>query len=120
MGVTIKVNDMQEEMLKIMALKIFQEITAEIRSAEFCAIRANQTSDISKIEQLICIRWVDDDLNSREGFTGLHSLEITNADTIVKVIKDILLHMNISLSRCCSQCCDGCSTTKGCTSDQGY
>ena len=82
---------MQEEMWKVMALKIFREIAAEIRSAEFCAIRANQTSDISKIEQLlIYIRWVDNDLNSREEFTELHSLKIANADTIVKVIKDIL------------------------------
>ena len=56
---------------------------------------------------------MDNDLNSREEFTGLHSLEITNADTIVKVIKNILLCMNISLSKCRSQCYDGCSTMKG-------
>ena len=46
-------HDMQEELLKVMALKIFRDIAAEIRSAEFCAIRANQTFDISKIQQLV-------------------------------------------------------------------
>lgn len=43
---------------------------------------------------------------------GLHSLEIINADTIVKVTKDILLHLNISLLKCYSQCYEGCSTMK--------
>ena len=40
-------HDIQEEMLKVMALKIFREIAAEIRSAEFYAIKANEISDIS-------------------------------------------------------------------------
>ena len=66
-------HDMQEEMLKVVALKIFREIAAEIRSAEFHAIMADETSDISNTEQLvICIRWVDDDLNYPEEFTGFH------------------------------------------------
>ena len=56
---------------------------------------------------------MDDDLNSPEEFTGFHSLDIANADTIVKVIKDILLRMNISVSNCHSQYYDGCSTIKG-------
>ena len=40
-------------------------------------------------------------------------MEITNAKTIAKVIKDILSRINISLSKCHSQCYDRCSTTKG-------
>ena len=36
-------------------------------------------------------------------------MNITDADTIVKVIKD----MNLSLKKCCGQCCDGCLTMKG-------
>ena len=72
-----------------------------------------ETSDISNTEQfVICIRWVDEDLNSREEFIGLHSLGITNPHTIPKVIKDILLRMNISLKKCCSQCYEGCSAMK--------
>ena len=56
---------MQKEMLKVMVLKLFREIAAEIRSAEFYAIMADETSDISNTEQLVVfIRWVDDDLDS--------------------------------------------------------
>ena len=45
-------HNMQEEMVKVMALKIFREIAAEISSGEFYAIMADEPS-----------RWVDDDLN---------------------------------------------------------
>lgn len=49
--------DMQKEMLNVMALKKFREIAGEIRSAEFDAIMADETSDISNTEQLvICLR----------------------------------------------------------------
>ena len=103
--------DMQKEMLNVMALKKFREIVGEISGAEFYAIMADETSDIANTEQLvISLRWVDDDLNFQEKFI-LSLLEMTSAETI-KVIKDILLHMNNSLSKCCSQCYDGCSTMK--------
>ena len=72
---------------------------------------ADETFDVSNTEQLmICIRCVDDDLNSGEEFIGIHSLEVTNSDTIVKVIKDTFLRMNSSLSKYCNQCYNGCST----------
>jgi len=107
-------HDMQGEMLKIMALRILRDISAEIKSVEFYAIMVDETSDVSNTEQLVlCIRWVDDELNPHEEFIGLHSVLIANADSIVKVIKDILLRMNMSLSKCRSQCYDGCSTMKG-------
>ena len=56
---------------------------------------------------------MEDDLNSREEFIGLYSLEMTNAGISLKMIKDILLRVQISLSKCRSQCYDGCSTMKG-------
>ena len=58
---------MQDEMLKVMALKVLQEISTDIRGTEFYYIMADETSDVSNIEHLVlCIRWVDDDLKSRE------------------------------------------------------
>ena len=74
----------------------------------------DETPDVSNTEQLVlCIRWVDDELNAHEEFIGLHSLETTDANSIVKVIKDVLIRMNISITKCRSQCYDGCSTMKG-------
>ena len=71
---------------------------------------ADGISNISNTEQLVvCTRWIDDDLNSQEEFIELHLSEITNDDITAKMIKDILLHMNIFLSKFTV---DGCSTTK--------
>ena len=113
-GSTYTHHDMQNEMLKVMALKVLREISSDIRNAEFYSIMADETADVSNTEQLVlCIRWVDDDLQSREEFIGLHAIDTTDANTIVLVIKDVLLRMNLSISRCRGQCYDGCSTMKG-------
>lgn len=49
---------------------------------------ADETADVSNKEQLvICIRWVDDSLDAHEEFIGMHPIERTNADTIVRVLK---------------------------------
>ena len=98
-----------------MALKILRDVAAEIRNAEFYTIMVDEATDVSNVSQLVlCLRWVDSDLNPHEEFIGLHSLGVANADLIVHVIiKDILVRMNISLSKCRGQCYDGCSTMKG-------
>lgn len=107
-------HDMQNEMMKVMALKVLREIASEIQSAEFFAIMVDESSDSANKEQLVlCIRWIEDDLTAREEFIGLHLLDETNATAIVSVIKDVLIRMNITLSKCRSQCYDGCSTMKG-------
>ena len=99
------------ELSRLLKLKVLRDISNEINNVEFFAVMVDETSDISNTEQLVlCLRWVDDELNAHEEFIGLHSLEVTNTDTIVKVI---LLRMNISLSKCRSQCYDGCLTMKG-------
>ena len=65
-----------------------RDVAANIRSAKFYTIMADETADVSNTEQLvICIRWVDDDLNIHEDFIGLHPLAQADAETIVKIIK---------------------------------
>lgn len=106
--------DIQNEMMKIMALRILREIAGNIGSAEFFTIMADEATDVANVSQLVlCIRWVDDELNTYEDFIGLHSLDEMNANMIVRVIKDVLLRMNISLQKCRGQCYDGCSTMTG-------
>ena len=59
---------------------------------------------------VLCIRWVGDDLKPREDFIGLHAMEVINTDAIVKAIKDVLLRMNLAMTRIRGQCYNGCST----------
>ena len=106
--------EIQNEMMKIMALKVLREIPSDIRNAEFFSILVDETTDVSNKTQLVlCIRWVDDDLNVFEDFIGLYKLDETNSNAITSVIKDALTRMNLSLNRCRGQNYDGCSTMKG-------
>ena len=107
-------HEMQSEMIKVMALKILRDISSDIHNADFYTIMVDEATDVSNTSQMVlCIRWVGDDLEPREDFIGLHAMEVINADAIVKVIKDVLLRMNLAMTRIRGQCYDGCSTMAG-------
>ena len=68
--------DIQNELLKIMALHILREITALVHSAPFLVIMV----DASNKEQVVfCIRWVDSSLEAHEEFIGLYKVDSTEA-----------------------------------------
>ena len=59
------------------------------------------------------LRWVDDDLSVREEFIGLYVVPSIEASTLVFVIKDTLLRMNLTLAKARGQCYDGASNMSG-------
>ena len=70
--------------------------------------------DAANHEQfLLCLRWVDDDLNLHEEFISLQSVPNIATDTLVAVIRNVLIRMNLSISNCRGQCYDGESNTVG-------
>ena len=53
---------------------------------------ADETTDIVNKEQfVICILWVDNDLNANKDFIGLRELSVTNAATLAFILKDAVL-----------------------------
>ena len=107
-------HEMQNEMLKVMALQILREVAARIQRSTFFSIMADETTDMSNREQLvICLRWVDDDLVPHEDFIGMQKVERIDAETIKSVILDVLVRMNLAMQKCRGQCYDGCSTMAG-------
>ena len=105
--------DIQNEILKIMALTIQREIKNEV-SGKWYTIMVDETTDISNTEQMVfCLRYVDDCLEVNEEFIGLQSLESTTAEVIISFIKDILLRMDLRIENCRGQCYDGASTMAG-------
>ena len=68
----------------------------------------DEVTDSSNKEQLIiCLRWVNNHLNPHEDFIGLYSVDQIDAATLVHVIKDILICLNLKLEYCRGQCYDG-------------
>ena len=106
--------DMQNEMLKVMSLIILHEIAFKIRNRPF-TIMVDETTDASVEEQcVVVIRWIDDGLEAHEDFVGMYVTASTDANSIVALIKDSLLRMNLSLAQCRGQCYDGAAVMQGC------
>lgn len=105
--------DVQNEILRIMALSILRDISSEVAGKWF-TIMIDETTDVSNAEQMVfCLRYVDANLEVHEAFIGLYNLERTNAEMIVSVVDDVLLRMNLSITNCHGQCYDGASNMSG-------
>lgn len=107
-------NEIQNELLDLMAQHVLREKLKEIRENDFFAIMADEYTDISNLEQLsMCLRTVSDDFEIKEDFLGFYELNNIKSDTIVHAIKDVLLRSNLSLQNCRGQTYDGASNMMG-------
>ena len=105
--------DIQNEILKLMSLRILRDIVQEI-SAKLYTIIVDETTDLSNIEQMVLVlRHVDDDFNVHEELIVFYSVESTPADNTMLKILDILLRLNLSINNCRGQCYDGASIMSG-------
>ena len=73
---------------------------------------ANEVTDFSNKEKFR-FRWVDKGFNTHEDFIGSYNVDNIKADTLVTVIKDILIRLNMPLSNARGQCYDGAKNMYG-------
>ena len=107
-------DNMQNELLDIMASQVLQEKRSAIRERNFSSLVADEGTDISNIEQLsLCIRSVDDNFEVSEDFVGFYELSNIKSETIVNSIQDILIRCQLSLGNCRGQTYDGASNMMG-------
>ena len=86
--------------------KILSNLT--FNNPNWFSIIADEATDVVNHEQLnLSVWWVSNDLLYMKILWGLFSLPNTKADTIVGVIKDILLCCNLPLGMCREQAYDG-------------
>jgi len=91
----------QNEILQILALQHLYTIANEIRNLGYFVLESDEVTDVSNKEQtIVCLRWVDSYLEPHEDFIGLHVVDNITTDTIVHVLKDTVLRMNLNLSMC--------------------
>lgn len=98
-----------------MSNAIVRELVKQVQSAEYFTIMLDECVDSSNKEQLVvCLRFVNAvSLVVQEEFIGLYHCPNIKADTIVSVIQDILLRLNLNISLCREQCYDGGSNMAG-------
>ena len=88
-----------------MSLQIIREIGANLHRTQFYTIMADETPDASNKEQLVlCFRWVSDDLTVHEDFISFYQTDTSEANSLVNIIKDALLRLNLSISKVRGQC----------------
>ena len=105
---------MQNEMVKVMALRVLRKIAGSFQSAWFFTVMVDETTDVSNVKQVVvCLRWVSEKLEVVEEFVGLYEVASTEAETIYTTITDVLLRLNLALSKVRGQCYDGAATMSG-------
>ena len=75
---------------------------------------ADKVTDSSNKERVvICFRSVDKQFESQEDFVGLYQVDSIDCSSMVKVLKDTMLRLNLAMSNCRGQCYDGAANTAG-------
>ena len=93
-----------------MACDLVRKIANQIKEQICYGLIADETADISQVEQLsICFRTVDDELNPDEKVIGF-SLDRCDGKSIFEAIKDVLLRLDINLQKCFGMTFDGASS----------
>ncbi len=79
-----------------MGLQVLREIATELQNSPFITVMADETTDASNREQVtMIICRVTEDLQVHEEFLGLYHVASIDAATLVTVIKDLLVRMNL-------------------------
>jgi hypothetical protein len=104
----------ESDMIEQLANSLLRELVQEIRDHEYFSVIVDETTDMSRAEQVsFCIRHVDQELNIFDDFVGMYSTPKTDAATLTSIITDALCRLNLPI--CClrGQCYDGASNMAG-------
>jgi len=105
----------QNEVLKLLSLQVLQSISSDIQHAKYYSLMADEVTNSSNKERqfMVCIHWINKDLQAHEDFIGIHHVDTIEANTLVERLKDTLLRVNLSIHDCCGQSYDGASNMCG-------
>ncbi|MGH0130261.1 UNVERIFIED_CONTAM: hypothetical protein FKN15_015603, partial [Acipenser sinensis] len=107
-------HDVQNEILRIMAHNVLRAIVADVTEVTFFSIVVDETVDILQNEQLsLCLRYVNNALESCEDFAGFYGVECTNSEMFFSVLNNALPRLRISYH---GNCYDGAANMSGCVS----
>ncbi|KAJ8887036.1 hypothetical protein PR048_013251 [Dryococelus australis] len=105
----------QNDLVSIYSLRILMCTTEKAKENCFNSIMADETKDISKVEQLaILIRCVDcEEWKIKEKDIGVHHLKDCSAENIANAIFYLLSEQGLDLKYCVGQCYDGANIMSG-------
>ncbi|XP_065643077.1 zinc finger MYM-type protein 1-like [Hydra vulgaris] len=102
--------EIQNEIIQTMSLQVLREIMAELQSSPFLTIMIDESTDSSNMEQVTCVvRLITEELEVHEEFLGVYAVDSTDATTLVSLIKNVMIRMNLPMAKLQRQCYDGAS-----------
>ena len=102
-------HEIVNEQICIMANILLRLLLTNIsaNTPSWYSVIGDEATDVAKREQFnLSIRWVDSNYHISEDPVGLYCLPNTAADTLCKIIKDILIRCSLPLSLCRGQAYD--------------
>ena len=90
-------NDIQNELIELIAKQVLEKKFELIRSSRFFGIIADEYTDISNKELSMFFRWIKY-LRVHADFVGYYELPDIISDTIVTAVKDSLIRVQLSLN----------------------
>ena len=97
-----------------MATTVLRNISEAIQKASYFSIMADEVTDSANKEQVVvCFRIVDEHFDAHEEFVGLYQVDSIVSSSIVEVLKDTILRLNLAISSCGGQCYDGAANMAG-------
>ena len=106
--------DIQNEIIKIIAMKVLHNLIAPIQAATFICIMADETTDAANKEQVVvCLRWVDNVLEPTKTSLAYTRYRVNEASAVLAVIRDVFKRLDIPIAKLRGQCYDGASAMSG-------
>ena len=105
------------ELIEILGLSLLRNLLRkmkEVTGPAWFSIIADEATDCANTEQMnLSIRWVSDNYKVHEDPIGLCRVPNTKAETLFKVIKDLLIRCSLPLALCRGQAYDGAANMQG-------
>jgi hypothetical protein len=103
----------QNEILEIISHSVVQRITKDVQLSRNYALIMDETSDISRTEQVsICLRHVLDGI-TLETFLGFFSTISTEGEVLFELVKKVMTDHGLELGNIVGECFDGASNMSG-------
>ena len=88
-------------MMQTMLLRVLlQEVAENTQNVDFYLIMCNEATDVKNVSELVvCLRWVDDEMEAHDVFIGLKNMPNIDADLIVGELEVVLWRMHLKLKK---------------------
>ena len=105
--------NIQNELLTIVSDFVLEKLLADVRSSGVYGIIIDETSDMSRTEQVaICLSYLVNGIK-REAFIGFFATKATDGRTLYELVKRVINQMNLQLANIVGECFDGAANMKG-------